>query len=897
MAEPHEQPEPYVFLSYTSPDRVQTFALADRLAAAGIPAWVDRRNLVGGSSWDAAIVEAIRRCSVFAVLCSAAAMDSPNVLQEVRLAQQNRKPVLPLLLEEVSYPPALDYALAGRQWVELLERSKEAWLPDVLRALAGLGLVPSTPTAAPAHPLEVAASPPPEPAVVHLPTPRTSFLGRAQELAEVSALLATSGLLTLTGPGGTGKTRLALAAARQVADRFADGVWFVDLSGIVDPAGVLPAIAQVLDVRESEGRSLALSLAASLRRKQLLLVLDNFEQVIAAAMAIYDLLAEAPGLSLLVTSRVLLRVAGEQEYAVPPLPLPEEIAAVDPALLRQNPAVQLFLDRARALRPELALSLPEETTRAIGAICRRLDGLPLAIELAAARVKLLPPVQLLARLERRLPLLTGGVRSLPARQQTLRATIAWSWDLLTEPERVLFRRLGVFAGGWSLEAAEQVCTLDGDLDVLEGLAALVDQSLVRQQDDPSGAPRFWMLATLQEFALEQLDASGEATDLRHGHAAYYCTLAEAAYTAFWQRGRYVAVQALIPERDNLLAALQWLLDAGELEIGLRLAAALQMYWYLREPAEGLRWTETFLAQASGDVPPELRGAGHWAASSAAAAVGEFGVTLDHAEQASVLLRGTTAQAERAICLSMAALHRMPSDALRARLELEEARGIAEAMGAEHFVGFVAFLAAGALMLAQLPAEALPFAEEALRIGRRLDAEWLTGVCLQALGRLAQLRGDRKAARDYAAQALPLQQRMQNRWEVGLSLALLASCEAADGEAGALRTWQASLAVSVDLGTRAGMVTAVLGIAALLAARGEAAAAARLLGAVEAGVEEVYASQLRFWAQPAREQALPLARAALSAEAFAQAWVEGQALTLDEAADLALAAASETVASA
>jgi hypothetical protein len=266
--------------------------------------------------------------------------------------------------------------------------------------------------------------------------------------------------------------------------------------------------------------------------------------------------------------------------------------------------------------------------------------------------------------------------------------------------------------------------------------------------------------------------------------------------------------------------------------------------------------------------------------------------LDHAEQASVLLRGTTAQAERALALSMAAVHRMaamPSDAPRARLELEEARGIAEAMGAEHVIGFVAFLAAGTLMFAQLPAEALPFAEEALRIGRRLEAEWLTGVCLLTLGRLAQLRGDRKAARDYAAQALPLQQLMQNRREVSITLSLLAFCEAADGEAGALRTWQASLAVYVDLSSRTGTVTAVLGIAALLAAGGQAAAAARLLGAVDADIENVYAGVLQLWAQPSREQALALAQAGLSAGAFTQAWAEGQALSLDQAADLALAA--------
>jgi len=283
------------------------------------------------------------------------------------------------------------------------------------------------------------AQPGSETALSNLPTPLTSFLGREQELAAVTALLRRVRLLTLTGPGGIGKTRLALAAARQVAALFPDGVWFVDLASVADAAGVIPAIAQALGVAESEGRALAVSLAASLRYKRLLLVLDNFEQVMLAAPHVYDLLTEAPRLSLLVTSRSLLHLGGEQTYVVPPLPLPEPDQLTAMAALAHNPAVQLFVTRARALQPEFALT--PATAGAVGAICRALDGLPLAIELAAARVKLLSPTELLARLERRLQVLTGGVRSLPTRQQTLRATVRWSWDLLSAPEQALFCRL------------------------------------------------------------------------------------------------------------------------------------------------------------------------------------------------------------------------------------------------------------------------------------------------------------------------------------------------------------------------------------------------------------------------------------------------------------------------
>jgi TIR domain/NB-ARC domain len=369
MAEPSTAPAPYVFLSYTSADRDRVLALADRLESAGIRVWLDRRSLVGGMSWDAAIVRAIKDCSVFAVLCTPAAVTSPNVMQELRLAWEEQRPTLPLLLAPVSFPDEMRYILAGRQWVEVLERSDDAWLADVCHALAGLGLVSRTPATVPAHSLPRAADPLPESTVVHLPTPLTSFIGRERELAEVTTLLQTARLLTLTGPGGTGKTRFSIAAARRVADQFPDGVWFVDLSGVTDPAGVLPAVAQVLAVRESEGRSLAVSLAAYLRRKRLLLVLDNFEQVVAAAMVLYDLLTEAPELSLLVTSRVLLHIESEREYAVPPLPLPDAGAVAVPALLGANPAVQLFVERAQALRASAsAMRTPRRWRRSVAGL-------------------------------------------------------------------------------------------------------------------------------------------------------------------------------------------------------------------------------------------------------------------------------------------------------------------------------------------------------------------------------------------------------------------------------------------------------------------------------------------------------------------------------------------------
>ncbi|MHB8577087.1 MAG: ATP-binding protein, partial [Dehalococcoidia bacterium] len=565
-------------------------------------------------------------------LGSAPAFRSPNVQRELNLAVEENRPLLPLLLERTTQPREVRYALAGRQWVELLDRAADVWLPEVLRALAGLGISPSTPVAAPAHSLPGAPDPLPEPPAVHLPMPLTSFIGREQELVEVTTLLGTTRLLTLTGPGGTGKTRLAIAAARQVADQFPDGVWFVDLSGVADPTGVIPAIAVLLDVRESEGRSLAVSLAAYLRRKRLLLVLDNLEQVVAAAMALYDLLAEAPELSLLVTSRVLLHVESEREYAVPPLPLPEVGAAVEPEQLGANPAVQLFVQRAQGVRAGFALT--SENAAVVTAICRRLDGLPLAIELAAARVKLLPPVQLLVRLEQRLAFLTGGERNRPTRQQTLRNTIQWSWDLLSEPEQRLFRRLAVFAGGFTLEAAEAVCNAEGELSVLDGLAALIDQSLVRQSEQED-EPRFSLLATLQEFALEQLEAAAEGEALRRTHAAYFTTLAEEADAAWWRsfRLRQNLLQPLDPERDNLHAAVGWALTEQNATVGLRLGGALSVWFFVRAPSEGQHWLERLLSLSAAAPPSAERGRALNLAGSCAFARGELQAAVAYAEAA------------------------------------------------------------------------------------------------------------------------------------------------------------------------------------------------------------------------------------------------------------------------
>jgi predicted ATPase/class 3 adenylate cyclase len=470
----------------------------------------------------------------------------------------------------------------------------------------------------------------------NLPAQLTSFLGREHEIAEIEELLRASRLLTLTGPGGTGKTRLSLQVASHVMDRYPDGVYFVPLALINDPELVAATIGHELGLTDGGGRTAVERILEHLRSKRVLQVLDNFEQVIEAAPIVSELLAGADGLSVLVSSRSVLHLYGEQEYPVPPLRLPDPKHLPDLASLAAYEAVALFVERARAVTPSFAVNA--ENAAAIAEICVRLDGLPLAIELAAARVRILPPAAILDRLGDRLQLLSGGGANLPARQQTLRGAIAWSHDMLDEADARLFAGFSVFVGGAGIEEVEAVCG-DG-LDVLAGLESLVDKSLLRQIPGLAGAPRFSMLGTIRDYAIERASERGDAEQLRDRHAELFSNLVASASPHLLGSDKRPWLDRLELEHDNLRAALTWAIERSDSERALLMAAGLWRFWQMRGYlVEGFDRIAQALALADVADHPRAHAAAAEAAAGLAYWIGDTLVARRYYEEAIALFRG------------------------------------------------------------------------------------------------------------------------------------------------------------------------------------------------------------------------------------------------------------------
>jgi non-specific serine/threonine protein kinase len=747
--------------------------------------------------------------------------------------------------------------------------------PSATGSAPGPGEIPSAPIAS--------ASP-----QAALPVPLTRLIGREQEIGEISRLLEHARLVTLTGPGGIGKTRLALAVAERVHEQYLDGVWFVDLSPVSDPALVPSAIAQILGVRESEGLPLADALNAVLREKHRLLLLDNFEQVVEAAPLLTDLLVSAPHLTLLITSRVLLRLAGETEYAVPPLPLPDAATTGDLAALAGTPSVALFFHRARAAKPSFTIT--HENAAVLADICTRLDGLPLALELAAARLRVLSPSGLRDRLDQRLKLLTGGARNVPQRQQTLRDTIAWSYDLLMPHEQTLFRRLSVFAGGYTLEAAEAVCTAEGDLEmeILDGLASLVDKSLLRRQDGPDGEPRFRMLETIREYALEQLVASREYEALQQRHASYFLDLAEREGEAFWRSGTTAALDALTPAQDDLRAVLHWAMHGGDAETGLRLAGVLGWWLYLvRSVSEQRHWADSILRIPAAAARTPARGMALWSAAQAAWTQNDTTALLRYAEEGVSIFR---AAGDRRWLARMLPLRQVAwsGNHEAERVMAEESIAIFRERG-EQF-GLVWALICHGLWLIRAGdlAAAQQANEESLAVARTLPGEPLGWGALLGLARIAHLHGDVVAERTLYEEALPLALAMGAKSNATTATTELGRIALQSGEwQRALSFYTDVLALSRDTGLQRPVGTALLGTAVAVSELGDAATAARLFGALESQWSQDRTRTPRGAYQRLWQQALDAVRAALGPSCFVAAYEAGRALTLDAAVALAL----------
>jgi predicted ATPase len=737
----------------------------------------------------------------------------------------------------------------------------------------------------------------------NLPISPTEFIGRERELQDICGLLSKPQvrLVTLTGPGGTGKTRLSLQVGAALLEQFCNGVFWVPLASVSDPALVLGAIGEALKLMESGSRPLIESLRDYLRQKEMLLVLDNFEQVVSAASSISDLLGAAPQLKVLVTTREVLRLYGEHEYPVPPLRLPDLSHLPSVPVLAEYESVRLFVERATNARP--GFELAPDNAAAVAEICTRLDGLPLAIELAAARIKFLAAPAILSRLDSRLKLLTSGARDLPARQQTLRGAIDWSYDLLPEQERAFFRRLAVFQGGCTLEAAEVIAcnpvpaaTVPASLapleiDVFEGLASLVDKSLLRQVEQvDSSEPRYVMLETIREYALERLEECGELGAVQSAHALYFLGVAEQGEADIQSPRQKNAIFTLETEHDNLRVALRWTLtDQGDKNAGLRMVHALSRFWHIRgHMSEGRRWAGALLSAATERT--ELRAAALYGAGYMTFLQGATEEACNMLEESVAIARETGNELTLAHALFIyGAARAFGGDPVAGRSLGQEGIELFRRLGAVGKPGLnLALLANGVVtfVLGDYGA-AHDILDDARQLATSLGDSYTLAQASTYLADLARIDWDYERAGSLYEESLAAFRAVGGRSDIPALLHNLGYVAIAGREY--RRAWELfheSLVLQQEIGNQQGVSECLSGFAALAGAQGDPARAACLFGAAEA-----LRSAIGAYMWPAEriecERNLRSARAGLDDASWQASWQEGERLSPEQAVAYAL----------
>ena len=731
----------------------------------------------------------------------------------------------------------------------------------------------------------------------NIPVPRHPLIGRERELITVQDLLLRDevGLVTITGTGGAGKSRLALEVAHQLLDRFADGVFLIRLTPLHDANLVTAAIAETLEIRESgSAQPLLEILQGALRDKHMLLLMDNYEHVISAAPVTVQLLESSPHLKILVTSRIALRVHSEREVPLLPLQLPKEQIVHTTEHALQFPAVQLFVQRAQTANP--AFVLTDQNTPAVVEICRRLDGLPLALELAAARIRILSPQMLLKRLEHRFAILSGGTRDLPSRQQTLRGTIDWSYDLLNDSAQALFRRLSVFTGGWTLEAAESICTVDGDLgaDILDAMGVLADNSLLREMNEAPAERRFGMLETIREYARERLASAPnhEADHIHEQFTRYYLQLAEEAEPHLRTAQRPAWLARLETEHDNLRTALEWTRTSRDFASEVRLVEALTWFWYLSGYlSEGRACLEHALAQTTNADRTPARAAILFGAGAYAETQADYAVAHDRLLESADIFRelGDLRRCAYPLLFLALVLTYQDKPDLQAALKLfRECIDLFRAAKDKWSEAYALTYLGDALLVPDDVASARTVLELGLKLWREVGDNWGIGTHLFIMGGVAWYAGDYATARVQCQEAVDLLRQHSDKWGLARGLNRLGYAWLYLGEPQRAKAdFIESMTLFQEIGNRRGVVYCLSGLGGVAAKIGRPECAARIFGAIQAlsGVT----SMLQYGIDRARfQRTLALAREEIQNDTlWNSAYAEGRTMAFEQALTYAL----------